>query len=159
VPIGPWNGIPGIDAGAPQVRTFTNERPNVGELGPADPRVDDRFIYGRYTNRFGLYWRSRTLGSYARRDWIACSHFVFLISAFSFPGRVGIPRLSAAVIEESFRERVDAIGMVSYLFEFGLGTLAFRWWQHKNENQHAKNEQCRPACRESSNTVVVDDSA
>jgi hypothetical protein len=48
------------------------------------------------------------------------------------------------VIEESFRERVDAIGMVSYLFVFGLVTLAFWWWQHKNENLHAKKEQ-RPS--------------
>jgi membrane protease YdiL (CAAX protease family) len=43
------------------------------------------------------------------------------------------------VVEESFRERVDAIGMVSYLFVFGLVTFAFWWWQHKNENLHAKN--------------------
>jgi hypothetical protein len=66
------------------------------------------------------------------------------------------------VIEESFREREDAIGMLSYLFVFGLVTLAFWWWQHKNENLNAKNEQRRPACRESTNStnsVVVDDSA
>ena len=44
-------------------------------------------------------------------------------------------------IEESFRERVDAISMVSYRFVFGLLTLAFWWWQHKSENLHAKNEQ------------------
>lgn len=63
------------------------------------------------------------------------------------------------VIDESFGNRVDAIGMVSYLFVFGLVTLAFWWWQHKNENLHAKHEQGRPACRESSKSVVVDDSA
>jgi hypothetical protein len=40
-----------------------------------------------------------------------------------------------------------------------LVTLAFWWWQHKNENLHAKNEHRRPACRESSNRMVVDDSA
>jgi hypothetical protein len=28
-------------------------------------------------------------------------------------------------------------GMVSYLFVFGLVTLAFWWWQRKNENPHA----------------------
>jgi uncharacterized protein len=66
------------------------------------------------------------------------------------------------VIKESFREREDAIGMVSYLFVFGLVTFAFLWWQHKNENLHAKNEHRRPTCRESTNStnsVVVDDSA
>jgi membrane protease YdiL (CAAX protease family) len=71
-------------------------------------------------------------------------------------------RLWRPVIEESFREREDVIGMLSYLFVFGLVTLAFWWWQHKNENLNAKNEQRRPACRESTNStnsVVVDDSA